>query len=104
MHGLIEVVSGDENAGRLALAGRFRLDESKAARVGRDAADDEIHPVGQTETVPANLDESARGHERPQPALERRAFLARDAKDLQQFLDGGGVIDPVADEPEHFLF
>ena len=51
-----------------------------------------------------DLDQSARADERAQPALERRAFVARDAKDLQQFLDGGGVIDPVADEPEHFLF
>ena len=86
------------------VARSFRLDERKTARVGRHAADDEIHPVGQAEALPANLDERAAGHERAQAALERGPLLARNAKRPHQFLGGRGVIDPIADQSKNLLF
>ncbi len=80
VHGLVQVVAGDEDARRAAVARGFRFDEREAAGVGRDAADDQVHPVGQAEPLPANLDERAAGHERAQPALERGPLLARNTQ------------------------
>src|SRR5690606_35225622 len=56
----------------------FGLHEGEAPRVGRHAADDEIHAVGQAETLSPDFDECAALDEAAQLTLERRAALARN--------------------------
>ena len=43
--------------------------------------------------MPANLDEVARGHERPELPLQAGALVFRHAEHLEQLLDGGRVVD-----------
>ena len=81
-------------------ARRLRVDEREAARIGRDAADDEVHPVRQAEPVAANLDELAGGDQGAEPPLERRPLLARNLEELQEFLGRRRMIHPVADQLE----
>ena len=59
-------------------------DESVAGRVRLQAADVQVHLLGQTEAVPANLNEIAGGDERLDVALERRAIVARNLQNLQE--------------------
>jgi hypothetical protein len=55
-------------------------DETEAARVGLQTADDEIHFVGEPDAVPFCLNQLARGDERFEQPAERRAFFLRDSK------------------------
>jgi hypothetical protein len=57
-------------------------DKSKAARIGGQLADHEIHLVAHAEAVAANLYELAGGDERFQLALEGGTFFAGDPKNL----------------------
>ena len=61
-------------------------------------AHDEIHLVGQAETVAANLQQLAGGDQRLQLALERGALLARNPEDLGELASGCGMMNAVADQ------
>ena len=74
---------------------RLGIDEAKSARIGGHASDDEVHPVGQAEPLAANLNELAGRDQGAQAPLERRPLLARDFQELEQLLDGGGMVDPL---------
>ena len=64
------------------------------------AADVEIHLLGQAEAVPANLNQVAGGDERLDVALERGALVARNLEDLKELAHGGGMMHPLAHERE----
>ena len=102
VYGLVEARAGHEDARRTIT--RFRLDERKAARVGRHAADDEIHQIGEPEAVTADFDEGAACDERSQVALEAGSIFLGQSKQSQQFFDGGRMIDALADRSENVLF
>ncbi len=108
VHGLVEIVARDEDAlGRVGRIGRARLgiDKRKSARIRGHSPDDEIHPIGQTEPLAADLDERTGLRQAiAQRALERGPFVARDAKAVKEFFDRGWMIDPVANERENFVF
>ena len=75
----------------------------KPARMRLQAADDEVHPVGEAEPVAANLDQVAALDERLQVPAHGRAVLARDAQQLQQLLGGRGMLDALADLGEQLF-
>ena len=75
-------------------------DESVAGRMRLQAADVEIHLLGQAEAVPANLNQVARGDERLDVAFERGALVARNLEDLKELAHGGGMMNPLAHEGE----
>ena len=104
VHRLVEVVARDVDARRTVVGRRLGIDEREPAWIGRDAADHEVHPVGQAESVAANLDERAGADERTQPAPERRALLARHAQQLLQFLGRGRMVDALANQAQNLVF
>ena len=77
-----------------------RDDEAEAARIGGELPDDEIHLLGQTEPIAADLQQIAGGDKRLQLALEGGALLARYAKQLCQLARGGRVMDRLANALE----
>ena len=80
-----------------------RHDEAEPARVGRDPADDQVHPVGQAEAVAAGLDELAAADQVLQQPLEGGALFPRYLQALQQFPRRGGVVHLVADQLEQLF-
>ena len=86
VHGLIQVVAGDEDARRPAVSGRLGFDEREPAGVGRDPADDQVHPVGQTEALANTLD--GRRHA---PALADgdldHPFVVQESRDIPLDVD-----------------
>src|ERR1044071_4235320 len=53
--------------------------------------------------MPANLNQFTRGDERFDVAFERRAVVARNLEDLEQFAHRGGMVNPLAHEREDLL-
>jgi hypothetical protein len=104
VHRLVQIGTRDEDAGRTAVGGRFRVDEREASGIGRDTSDDEVHTVGQSKALAADFDERARVDERPQLPLEGRALLSRNAKCLQQLFRCCGVIDLIANRAKDITF
>ena len=103
MHRLIQIAAGNVDVARHLLERPIRHDEAKAARVGRDPADDEIHPVGQAVTVAARLHQLAVGHQLPEQALESRALLTGKLEPLEQLARGGGVVYLFANQLEELF-
>jgi hypothetical protein len=56
----------------------------------------QIHLLGQTESIATNLQELAGGRQVFELALERRPLLARDAQELNDLASGGRVMDRLA--------
>jgi hypothetical protein len=74
--------------------------ESKTTRTGLQATDDEIHLLGQSESVSADLQEHAVADECFQLTLEAAALLARHAEELSKLACVGRVMNFVANEIE----
>ena len=96
VHGLVEVGPRDVDVAAHALERLVRHHEAEAPRVRDDAPDDQVHVVGRTVAVPADLDEVARGDQGLEPAPQGGALVLRHAQHLLQLLDGCGMIDRVA--------
>ena len=99
VHRLIQVVAGDVHAGEAIVARRFGVDERKPAWIRRDAAHDEVHAIGQAESMTSNFDERTRRDERSNAPAERRPFFGRHAQQPQQFLGGRWMIHALANQP-----
>ena len=97
VHRLIQVAARDEDVAGHAFDRPVRDDEAEAARMGLDPADDQVHAVGQAETVAARLNQVAGLDEPLEQAFQRGALFAGDLQPLHQFAGGGRVLDPVAD-------
>jgi hypothetical protein len=66
-------------------------------------ADDDVHAVGEPETVAADLEELAFGDERLQQTAEGRTILARDTEELEEFTRGGRMAHAIADLTKKFF-
>src|SRR5262245_29825077 len=77
--------------------------ESKATGTGLQATDDQIHLLGQSESVPADLQEHAVAYECLQLTLEAAALFARHAEKLCQLARVGRVMDLVTNQSENFV-
>jgi hypothetical protein len=69
--------------------------------MGLQAADVEVHLLGQPESMTADVDEIAGRHERLDVTLERRALVARDFEDLKEFAHAGRVMHPLPHQCEY---
>src|SRR5581483_12357675 len=78
-------------------------DEPVARRMRLQPADVEIHLLGQSEAVAADLNEVAGADERFDVALERRAVVARDFENLQELAHAGGMVNPLAHHGEDLI-
>ena len=96
MHRFVEVRAGDVDVAAGRLERPLGHDEAVAGRVRLQAADVEIHLLGQAEALPADLDEIAGADERLEVALERGALVARDLEELQELAHAGGMVHPLA--------
>ncbi len=103
VHRLIEVAACDVDVPRHVLDRAIGNDEPKAARVGRDAADNEVHPLRETEAGPPRLNQGAVRDEQAQQPLERCPLLLRDLEPLEQLPWRGGVVDFVANQLEQLF-
>ena len=100
---LLQVGGGHVHVGlRIVTAGVGR-DEPEPARVRLQAADDEVHAVGEAEAVAPDLDQVAALDERLEVPPYRGAVLARDAQQLQQLFGRGGVVHAVAELSEQLF-
>ena len=99
MHGLGQVRGGNVNV----IVSLLGDDKAKAARIGGELPDDEIHLLGQTEPIAADLQQIARGDHALQLTLEAGALFARYAKQLYQLPRGGRVMDRLANALEQIL-
>ena len=81
----------------------FGRDESIAGWMRLQPADIQIHLFGQTESMAAELNELARGDQRFDVALERRAVVARNLEQLKEFPHGSGMVDTLAHQREHLI-
>ena len=80
-----------------ALDGALGPDEAEPLRAHVDAADDEVHAVGQAEMAAAGGDDGAGRDELLEAAAEGRPILARDLEPLGELRQGGGMVDLLAD-------
>ena len=71
-------------------------DKAEPARVGRESADDEVHLVGQSVSIAADLEEFTCSHERFQLSSETCALIARDAQHPHQIPHRGGMMGVLA--------
>ena len=100
---LLQVGGGHVDIGlRIAAAGVGR-DEPEPARVRLQAADHEVHAVGQAEAVAPNLDQVATLDEQLEVPPYRGTVLTRDAQQLQQLFGRGGVVHAVAELSEQLF-
>jgi hypothetical protein len=86
------------------LAGLVGDDESEAAGMRFETADDEIHLVGQPDAAAFGFDELAGCDERFEQPPECRALFLRNVEDAQQFARCRGVRDFVTHEFENLFF
>jgi len=77
--------------------------ESKTAGTGLQATDDQIHLLGQSESVPADLQEHAVADECLQLTLEATALFARHPQKLRKLSRVGRMMDPVTNQSENFV-
>src|SRR5688572_4090648 len=82
VHRLGEIGSGDVDVLPFAGLRLLGYHETEPSGVGREPADDEVHLVGKTETVAANLQQCSVGDELLELAGERLAFFARHLEQL----------------------
>ena len=81
----------------------FDGDETEAAGMRRDSADDQVHPVRQPVAVSASLDQvAAAGQVLQQPAQDG-TLLPGYLEALLQLPRGGRVLHFVADEPQQLF-
>ncbi len=81
----------------------LRHDKAEAAGVGGQSPDDEIHLLGQSEAIAANLQQIARRDECLELSLEAGAFFARHAQYLHQLASGGRMMDRLTNAVEEIL-
>ena len=81
----------------------LRHDEAVAARMRLQAADVEIHLLGQAEALAADLDEIAGRDERFEVPLERRPLVARDLEELQELAHAGRMVHAFAHQRENLI-
>ena len=81
----------------------LRRHESVPRRVRLQPADVQIHLLGQTEALAANLDQLAGGDQGIDVPLEGRAFVARNLEQLEQLTDAGGMVHPLAHQRENVV-
>ena len=103
VHRFVEVRAGNVDVAAADSSGRSGRDEAVAGRVRLQAADVEVHLLGQAEALAANLNEIAGGDERLDVALERGALVARHLENLQQLAHAGGMVHPLAHEREDLI-
>ena len=103
VHRLVEMRAGNVDVAGAGFEWTLRGDEAIARRVRLQAADVEVHLLGQTETLASNLNEIARSDERFDMPLERRAVVLRHFENLQQLAHAGGMMHPLAHEREHLI-
>ena len=103
VHRLVEMRVGNVDVAAAGFERPLRRHEPVARRVRLQAADVEVHLLGQTETIASNLNEVARGDERFDVPLERRAVVLRHFEYLQQLAHAGGMMHPLAHEREHLI-
>ena len=77
--------------------------ESKTTGIGLQATDDEIHLLGQPESVAADLQEHAVADECLQLTLEAAALVARHAEELRKLACVGRMMNFVANESENVV-
>src|SRR5262249_41361382 len=75
VHRLIEVAAGNKKVPLGVLERTIGHHESKAAGIGDHLADDQVHAVGQTESIAARLHEGAALDQIGQQLLERGTLL-----------------------------
>ena len=75
VHRLIQVAAGDEEVAVDVLERPVGHDEPEAPRIGHHPADDQVHPVRQTEPVAARLNQGAALDEVREQLLEGGALL-----------------------------
>ena len=83
--------------------GMLGHDESVTTRTRLQPTHDQIHLLGKSETVAADLQQHALADECLQLALEAAALLARHAKKLRELARVGGVMNLVANEIENVV-
>ena len=76
VHRLIQIAAGDVQVAFHALERPVWHDESEAARVRHDLADDKVHSIGESIPVSAGLDEGAALYEVAHQLFERGALLS----------------------------
>ena len=103
VHRLVEMRVGNVDVAGAGFEWTLRRYEPVTRRVRLQAADVEIHLLGQTETLASNLNEISRSDERFDVPLERRAVVLRHFEYLQQLADAGGMMHPLAHECEHLI-
>ena len=81
----------------------FGHDKAVAAGMRLQAADEEVHLLGQAKALAANLDEIARGDERVELTLEGCALFARNFEKLKEFADAGRMVHPIAHQRENLF-
>ena len=86
-----------------SVEGPFRDHEPEAAGVRLEASDVQVHFLGQTVALPADLDELARRDKGPHVPLERRTLLGRHLEELQELADAGGMVDPLAHQHQDLI-
>ena len=92
VHRFLDVAGRNVDVGRVA-AGLVGNDEAEAGRVRLQAADDEVHLVGQPDAAAFGLHELARRDERFQKAAERRAFFLRNLESFDELARRRGMRD-----------
>ncbi len=103
VHRLVQVAAGDVDVAVDPLHRPIGHDESKSPRVGGDAPDDEIHPIGQAVAVAPRLDELALRDQILEQSFERRALVPRYLQPLQQLSRRRRVLDLVANQLEQLF-
>ena len=103
VHGLIEVAAGDVDIAADVFEGPIRHDEAKAARVGGDPPDHEVHPVRQAIVMAAGLDEVTGGDELAEKALDGGALFAWNLEPLQQLAWRRRMVDLVPNQLEQLF-
>ncbi len=89
--------------GALTAGRAFGDDEAEAAATGLQAADDEVHLVGQAVAPAAQRHQGAARHEKIELAAERHALVARHVEYLHQLAHRRGVMHVLANELKNLV-
>jgi hypothetical protein len=77
VHGLVEIAAGDVNVAGDLFERTVRHDEAETSGIGRNLADNEVHPIGHTVAVPARLDQVPGRDQLAEQPLEGGPLLPR---------------------------
>ena len=102
VHRFVQMGAGDVDVAA-GVERPLGCDEAVAGLMRLQAADVEIHLLGQPEPMATNLDEIARGHQRLDVALERGPLVARHLENLKKLPHGCGMMHAVTHEREHLI-